>query len=273
MDKKELKRMYEEIQSLEKELDNKEIAIREKVYKEVEKLERLLEQVEEKADEEYKEKTKALDESYKALNEKKKEFGEKLEEFNKESWKEFVSTVKKYVDEGWIIEEVAIDERWEKEIIRTVGDDLYTNFRPEDRVLTEILPTKTGFKYRVLWNSGKRRGETTETRISVKYPESAEVKLVNKLQPKRTRYGPQRAYINVDGVQKLAKAYLVCPICNTPYGEFELNEGEKIIKRLPDCPHRDMLLPYGEKQKSIEIKWTRTTISNLNAKPIRIYPH
>lgn len=249
---------------------NEELAmLDEKIYKKhrIPELKAQLERAIEEYEKEYERVCKTLQDEYGRLEKRDRGLRMKLTEFNKEVWKQFIDTVKKYVDEGWIIEEVTIDDRWEREIRRAVGDDLFTNFRPEDRVIIEILPTKTTFKYRVLWNSGKKRGQITETRIYARHPIYAEVELVDRLTPIKRK---QRMVVKHNGIERHATVSLMCPICYAGYGEIDFGNGEKIIKELPDCPHRDKLVPYGVEQKSMTIIWRYIELGDWNKEPIEI---
>jgi len=269
MDLRELKEEYEELKKSQKKIEEELNKLSDEVYikHRIPELKEQLERAKQEAQREFEERSKVLQDKYKELRHKEAELRQRMDEFNKETWKQFVATVKKYVDEGWLIEQLTIDDDWEGEITREVGDDLYTNFRPEDRVLVEILPTRTSFKYRVLWKSGEKRGQITETRITPKHPFFAEVKLVDKLAPLRVK---NKASIHHKGVYTYATASLMCPICHEGYGEIEFDNGEKIIKELPDCPHRDKLVPYGEEQKEITVQWRYIKVGDWYEDPIYI---
>ena len=177
--KKEIIKTKEQLDSLEYALEHKDTELMKEIrgkYK-VEELKKEAEEAEKKAWNEYNERRKTLDNIAREVEKIKMHLMEQVNKYNKETFQKFMDKIRKLLNEGWQIYNVYVNKRYQT-IERTVGDDLSTNFRPEYRVISEILPAKTQFKYKVKYFDSDK---TLWGSIPTKNADDIEVALLRKM--------------------------------------------------------------------------------------------
>ena len=261
--KEKLVELKKKLDATEETLRQKDDQLMEEIWTKyrIAELKNQLREAEDKAQKEYDQRKKEeVNKLNQTVQDTKRLLVEKVKEFNKETLQEFMNKLKELVGEGWQIYSVSTSYFYNPSEERKIGDDLWTNFRPESRRISEIIPAKTRFKYKVEYTDCDK---VSWGSISTKDAHVIEVELVKKIPPTEGKY--RDYYTKEDGTYVHGYAKLACPICYARYGDIRDINGNLVdVKYLPKCKHASRLLKYGEKNEKMTIVWRRASWHKIN---------
>jgi len=170
----------------------------------------------------------------------------------KQARKKFIEVLKSYMDKGYIIQSVEIEDDYRLHSEYNIGDSMDTNFMRTVRYISGFKVTRNNIKY-ISCEFKHNHDQVEETNLSESYitkngTRFIEVIIVSHLKGRKECMSSHSMVKvrNEDGSEYYTSpksATMSCPVCGASYGEIEAGNGETLMGDYtkPHCPHADLI--------------------------------